>query len=212
MIEQINLFPIPVWRLNLTEPLEKAGITFDILQESAYQLKEQQENKIILKSGRHSYQSGDLQRDKTPLPLQKALHLVDHVANTIYRQQWKGRLGILNTWININGPGSYNIRHTHPMSKFSGVFWIKSVEDHPKLVFDEYDYAAFNRGSVGFARDENANNEIINSRYFLKPNMGDMMMFPSHLPHYVDENKTDVDRISCSFNLGWISLKDEEEE
>ena len=52
----------------------------------------------------------------------------------------------------------------------------------------------------------------MDSRYFLKPNMGDMMMFPSHLPHYVDENKTDVDRISCSFNLGWVSLKDEEEE
>ena len=29
----------------------------------------------------------------------------------------------------------------------------------------------------------------------------DFIMFPSHIPHWVDENKTDIPRISLAFNI-----------
>ena len=34
-----------------------------------------------------------------------------------------------SAWININSPGSYNVKHTHPNSHLSGVMWIKAPKD-----------------------------------------------------------------------------------
>ena len=39
-------------------------------------------------------------------------------------------------WINVNKPGDYNIKHTHPTSDLSGVLWVKAPENCGNIVFD----------------------------------------------------------------------------
>ena len=41
--------------------------------------------------------------------------------------------------------------------------------------------------------------------YSLPATEGSLLLFPSHLQHKVEENKSDEDRISISFNLKFLN-------
>ena len=43
----------------------------------------------------------------------------------------------------------------------------------------------------------------------IPPEENKILLFPSWLPHYVDDNLSDEDRISISFNFGIIYPKEE---
>lgn len=92
-----------------------------------------------------------------------------------------------NLWFNINGTNASNRLHTHPHSIYSGVMWIKAPEDCGNLVM--VDPSAHN--IFGIAPTE----------YEFVPVEGDIILFPSHIPHYVKPNNSDEDRISVSFNF-----------
>jgi len=99
-------------------------------------------------------------------------------------------------WANINGPGSYNIAHTHPHVDLSGVYYVKVPEgDCGSITF--YDP----REVMSYG------NVFLNERYIGGDNCprfpveGNMYIFPSALKHSVEQNNTSEDRISISFNL-----------
>lgn len=198
-IDRYNLFPTPIWRASMIDPLMKEGISLEDLEKGANEIKKTYKN--INKSGRNSYQSGDLKFDKTPEVIQKLLGLMTCCINAIYQEHWENELIILNTWLNINGQHSYNLRHTHPQAIMAGVFYIKTTEKHPPLSVEEYDLNAFNRQSTGFLKDENSQSEVVTTRHNFNPTVGDAYFFPAYVPHMVEENKTKEDRISISFNL-----------
>ena len=39
-------------------------------------------------------------------------------------------------WVNINSPGSFNLKHSHPTSDLSGVLWIKCPENCGNIWFE----------------------------------------------------------------------------
>ena len=78
-------------------------------------------------------------------------------------------------WININPKGARNEKHTHPSCAFAGTIWIKTPE--------------------------NCGDFNLYSPVSTVPKEGKMIIFPSHLEHSVNENLSDQDRISVSFNL-----------
>ena len=41
----------------------------------------------------------------------------------------------------------------------------------------------------------------ITPQYAINPKAGDIILFPSYLPHYVEENKEENDRISIAWNI-----------
>ena len=105
-----------------------------------------------------------------------------------------------SAWVNINYPNSYNILHSHPNSHLSGVMWIKSPKDCGVISFDNPNghqtYTEIN------SYDQKFNDEyFIHHSYWLPPVEGRMIVFPSHLQHQVNENKSNEDRISISFNI-----------
>lgn len=98
-------------------------------------------------------------------------------------------------WININRKGHLNLPHVHPNIDFAGVYFIKTDEkvaigfknpDHmiQQFVHRYTDYHAYNTDGY---------------RYYPKDN--DFIMFPAHMEHWVDENETDIPRISLAFNI-----------
>ena len=109
-------------------------------------------------------------------------------------------------WKNINEPGNFNISHSHPRSHFSGVLWIKTPKNCGNIVFESPEI--FNRyQELDSYSDEFALKTNSYMTYFFYPKEGKILIFPSSLSHQVEENKSDEDRISYSFNIKLINEK-----
>ena len=105
-----------------------------------------------------------------------------------------------SAWININSPGSYNVKHTHPNSHLSGVMWIKAPKDSGNIVFDNPN-GHQTHTEINSYNQEFKDQFFVHHAYWLPPIEGRMIIFPSHLQHAVNENKSNEDRISVSFNI-----------
>ena len=105
-----------------------------------------------------------------------------------------------SAWININSPGSYNVKHTHPNSHLSGVMWIKAPKDSGNIVFDNPN-GHQTHTEINSYNQEFKDQFFVYHSYWLPPIEGRMIIFPSHLQHEVEENKSNEDRISVSFNI-----------
>lgn len=108
-------------------------------------------------------------------------------------------LDIPSMWININPKYSYNNRHTHPGANISGVFWVKIPENSGDFVFEMPDN--FDCFLLSKTNHEHKQNNNLYSALSIKPKEGSIILFPSYLPHYVEQNQSGEDRISISFNL-----------
>lgn len=107
-----------------------------------------------------------------------------------------------NCWININSLHSYNTVHTHPGCDFAGVLYLKVPENNNEtpLVFCNKDshsdvntfamYSLNLRNKYGLFAELN-----------FEPSEGTMVIFPSSLPHFVEPNQTEDERISVAFNI-----------
>ena len=105
-----------------------------------------------------------------------------------------------DAWVNINKKGNHNIRHIHPTSNLSGVLWIKCPEKCGEIVFTSpYEFVGFKELELYSDKFKKENNAYIS--YRINPKEGYMILFPSHLAHRVNENKSDEDRISIAFNI-----------
>ena len=109
-----------------------------------------------------------------------------------------------SAWININSPGSYNVKHTHPNSNLSGVMWIKAPKDSGNIVFDN-PLGHQTHTEINSYNQEFKDQFFVHHAYWLPPIEGRMIIFPSHLQHEVKENNSNEDRISVSFNITLIS-------
>lgn len=104
---------------------------------------------------------------------------------------------IQSSWINVNDKYSYNLKHTHPRSLFSGVYYVQVPEGNSgDIVFYRENYM-LNYIPPYIVKDWN---NINSSTISIKPKVGMLLIFPSWLEHSVTTNLTNQDRISISFN------------
>ena len=99
-------------------------------------------------------------------------------------------------WMNANSLGSYNAPHTHPMAHWSGVYYVSLPKTESKY-----------SGMVEFhdPRTDLPNWRILGGRAFarkrqVRPNAGELIIFPSYLLHWVYPNESDGERVSIAFN------------
>ena len=101
-------------------------------------------------------------------------------------------------WININPPGALNNGHNHPNCDLAGVYWIKTQPECGKIEFENPNY--YNHPNVqGYSDDLIQGCELFPA-YDFEPRAGQILLFPSYLRHGVHVNRSNEDRISCSFN------------
>ena len=106
----------------------------------------------------------------------------------------------VDAWVNINKPGDYNIKHNHPGVDLAGVLWIKSPKDCGVIVFDP-PTAFQSHNELNSYIDDFKNQNNLYHCYHFNPTEGKILVFPAHLNHLVQENKSNEDRISVSFNI-----------
>ena len=125
--------------------------------------------------------------------------------NECYHPNLEPLIGTM--WANINKKFSYNKTHVHPGSLWSGVYYVKAPENYGDLLIK---YPRSGPLILDPRRDENKQRprQLWNEVKY-KPTVGRLIIFPGWLPHEVDANQSEDERISISFNTNTNWKKDE---
>ena len=118
--------------------------------------------------------------------------------NKIYK---KIELMFHGYWVNINQPGASNNMHCHPNCDLAGVMWIKTDDKSGVIRFRHPNIFA-EQNSLSLYDEDFANKNEAHVGYWIETIPGNCILFPSHLEHWVEQNKSTEDRISISFNIG----------
>jgi uncharacterized protein (TIGR02466 family) len=119
-------------------------------------------------------------------------------------------IGIQNMWINISKTGGYNTAHVHPKSILSGCFYVKTPENCGSIVFTNPTKNLI-RAYLDYwhLMDEEKldNSPFSYMDWEIFPKENNIVLFPSWVEHYVNDNKSDEDRISISFNFAILNTE-----
>jgi uncharacterized protein (TIGR02466 family) len=111
--------------------------------------------------------------------------------NDTYHQE------IQEAWCTINNCYATSKPHTHPTSFFSAVYYPKGQIGCGTIEFLTPNTAAQHSYYSKLIADYN---EFTSSTFVIEPRPGTLIIFPSWLIHYVNENTNNEDRISIALN------------
>ena len=102
---------------------------------------------------------------------------------------------ITQSWLNYTSKNQFHHKHNHSNSYLSGVIYIDTHPSEDKIHFINPVYNLFPlyMNSIEY-HDFNAMD------WWLPVYTGRILLFPSHLTHYVSNLQTDTQRISLAFN------------
>lgn len=158
-----------------------------------YQEKEKEElaDTYSQRSGKGSWQSIYLNIPlMTPIQ-QEVSKVLDEIVTREYTHH--------KYWININKKDTYNVYHTHPDADYSAIYYLTDSSCPLMLVHPSLHTGAFT--TCTFLNRQLIEDTGITPQYAINPKAGDIILFPSYLPHYVEENKEENDRISIAWNI-----------
>jgi len=111
-----------------------------------------------------------------------------------------GRKAKLNAiWINILPQGGIHTSHIHPHSIISGTTYVALPAGTSAIKFEDPRLAMMMAAPL---RKSDAPQELRSFTY-IKPKVGEVLLWESWLRHEVPMNMAEEDRISVSFNYGW---------
>ncbi len=185
------IFPIPIH----TFVVNGFNEILDELIDYAYELRKKDPKGVSI-SNRGGWQSSGFEvKDENDKLHNFLFNCINGFPHINYKVNF-----LIYAWININKPGNYNVKHLHPTNDLSGVLWIKAPQNSGDIVFESpYEFQAYQE--IDSYVDEFRNSFNIDHSYYFTPTDGRMLIFPSHLMHEVEENLSNEDRISVSFNI-----------
>jgi len=195
-----QIFGIPI-------AVQKFELDIKALSEFCYEIKKIDSGRKVSNAG-GGWQSNDLNIDKYFEENEHYKMFVTNVVGSV--KGFAKRLGIIpdvhmqNMWINISNSGAYNHVHAHSRSIVSGCFYVKTPENCGSIVFTNPNKHLM-RAYLEYwhLMDEGKldNSPLSHFDWQIDPEENNIVMFPSWLEHHVDDNKSDEDRISISFNF-----------
>lgn len=192
-MELMPIYSVPLWTSDYPDFEEHKEIFLKVVKT----YKEQNSTKETPRSNIFGYQSPDTLHGVPELrPLFeyicqigfKAVADLDFIDCDI---------AMTSAWLNVNDTRQcMNSEHVHG-EVFSGVFYLQAPEESGKLVLQN---PAINRMWKGCALTSQKN-QFTGESIRIEPIEGNILLFPSYLPHSVETNNHDEERISISFNL-----------
>ena len=116
----------------------------------------------------------------------------------IYYQSDAYDLKCTDFWFNISSHGNYQEYHQHANSHFSVVYYVNSPKNCGNIVFED---SSNNVVDLLYRNQKIKEDNKMFENYYYNVKEGLMILFPSNLMHRVEQNQSDEDRISISFNL-----------
>lgn len=129
--------------------------------------------------------------------------LLDKFNNFVYNTlnvQPNINFKLLTSWAVKMSPKDWGQRHSHPNSMLSGVVYIETDQESGSIVFhrDNSQKTIFpDVLSIEFTQW----NPLNSRAWSYKPNVGDILFFPSFLEHSMETNNSTIDRYSLAFNF-----------
>ena len=193
--EILKFFPEPIFKYKL-----KNFKNFnEELSKYIYSLKDK-DNDGVTKSNKGGWHSKDFDLlKKNSIQYKFAIELQKYILNVFQNFGWKTEnkhIRIQSMWAIINKKGNYNVIHTHPNCFLSAAYYVKAEKncgrfqiENPNMAKTNFHPEVINKNELNILV---AGNEI---------EEGDLLIFPSYLPHRVSENRSEEDRIVISFNI-----------
>lgn len=206
MAEISSLFVTRLYRARLNE-LAKKKVNYDELRASCDAIAEDDEAgqdwcEANGYPGYTSYASLDDLPWRFPIfgDLEKALdkHVAAFCDDLGFDLQGK-KLKCNALWINILPEGGTHASHIHPHSVISGTTYVAMPEGTSALKLEDPRLPMMMMAPVV---RKNAGQEFQRFVY-VKPSVGDVLLWESWLRHEVPMNMAEDERISVSFNYGW---------
>tara|TARA_Y100000592_G_C5468625_1_gene318124 strand:- start:1554 stop:2216 length:663 start_codon:yes stop_codon:yes gene_type:complete len=128
-------------------------------------------------------------------------HINHYLFNILCLDENKIKIKHLSSWLVINKPGAKHGKHVHNNSFVSGVFYPKKCD-----IFKSGDFVATIPQSISTwcsssIRPEPTKYNLKNSsKWKIPPVRNKVLLFPSHMEHHVEKNRSNEDRYSISFN------------
>lgn len=111
-----------------------------------------------------------------------------------------GRALKLNAlWINVLPEGGIHTAHIHPHSVISGTTYVAMPEGTSAIKFEDPRLAMMMAAPTRRPDAPRDQRPFI----YVKPEVGDVLLWESWLRHEVPMNFAEQDRVSVSFNYGW---------
>ena len=193
--EILKYFPLPIFRYKV----ENYGTFNKELKEYIYKLKEE-DNEGVIRSNRGGWHSKSFAvREKGSIQHRFTQALSSYIFDAIKCYGWKcipERIVVSEMWAIINKPRDFNVIHTHPNAYLSAAYYVKAPENAGKFVIEHpLSVARHSYPAIEKKTEFNVKGAALNIEE------GDLLLFPAYLPHKVNENKSDQDRIVISFNV-----------
>ena len=163
-----------------------------------YKSKDSGISKISNKGGWQSL-SKEVFLDEGFKPFQSML--VDSVTELLLEFNIQREINLVQMWLNVNGPNSYNVSHRHPNVELAGVLWVKQTPEQGRFVFDNMDNGYRDAMLLHATDREHLERQKMPPEYVPKYKDGTLCIFPAGCSHRVEINETNEDRISISFNI-----------
>ena len=206
MAEIVNLFVTRLYRAALND-LAKKKVDYEELENACLGIAEDDEagQDWCEKQGYPGYTSYSSLNDlpwRSPIfaDLEKALdkHVAAFVKDQGYDLQGK-KLKCDSLWINILPQGGMHASHIHTHSVISGTTYVAMPKGASALKLEDPRLPMMMTAPLV---DKKAAQDLQRFVY-LKPVVGEILLWESWLRHEVPMNMAEDDRISVSFNYGW---------
>ncbi|KEO60194.1 2OG-Fe(II) oxygenase family protein [Thioclava indica] len=112
----------------------------------------------------------------------------------------EGKLVLEDIWINILPEGGTHSSHIHPHSVISGTTYVAMPEGASALKLEDPRLAMMMAAPT---RIKTARREL-QPFIYIKPEIGEVLLWESWLRHEVPMNMAEEERISVSFNYKWV--------
>jgi uncharacterized protein (TIGR02466 family) len=201
-----NLFVTPLYRAKLNE-LAKKKVSYDELRDTCIAIAEDDEagQEWCEREGYPGYTSYASLDDlpwRAPIfgDLEKALdkHVAAFCDALGFDLQGK-KLKCNAFWINILPEGGTHSSHIHPHSVISGTTYVAMPEGTSALKLEDPRLAMMMLSPL---RRKDAPQEL-QPFVYVKPEVGELLLWESWLRHEVPMNMSEEERISVSFNYNW---------
>ncbi len=106
------------------------------------------------------------------------------------------QLQLSRFWVNINPKYSFHPEHIHAYSLLSGVFYVSCTPDSGGLMLKDPREVRL-MALPPCSKNTRDNADVVT----LPPGEGKALIFPAWLTHSVEQNMTDRDRVSISYNF-----------
>jgi uncharacterized protein (TIGR02466 family) len=187
-------FPTPIWWEDTDD------IAIEPILKLCYDLRKDDTVGRTL-SNQGGWQSQDFESDRHPELADLVKKILNQAENCIRDYGYdedECMLAMGNMWANINGENHTNSVHIHDNAFLSGAFYVKAEPGQGPINFYKsysQDYIVASQARVKHYTPISA------SAMSFHPKVGKLIMFPGYLPHGVERNGTNSDRISISFNV-----------